>query len=390
MRHVCHVIFDHRVLDARIFYKEAVSLARNGYQVTVLCPQRRTGELGRRGDITMPPDGTYEQEGVRFTGYAYNKKLPALFGLRDRSTLKALLEAIKKADADIYHFHEDGITMEAAAMVKELLPGKSLVFDFHESYLHTYRYNRKKVKRLRHYLGLEEKIIRDADLVIGSSDFITEYYRTLLVRKAVTVMNCQSEQVFGAGTLAGDDGAFMVVHEGRMLFNRGLKLLLEAARLVEEEAVRFLIVGSLHKKEQVYFDRFCAKHGLRERFEVTGWLPYGEVPARLCQGKLGITFLLTPNAWTGLPLKFFNYLRYAQPVLSLPHPLISPLIREKGIGVECGWGDAAGAAERIDELCRNPEQYRTLSRNAERLFRTEYNWENMEARLLEAYAGLQD
>src|SRR5690625_2046983 len=43
-KHVCFLVLEHPFLDARIFKKEAKSLAKVGYQVTMIVP-RRNGYL---------------------------------------------------------------------------------------------------------------------------------------------------------------------------------------------------------------------------------------------------------------------------------------------------------------------------------------------------------
>ena len=83
---VCHVTSVHPRNDIRIFRKECVSLARAGYEVTLV----QQGESG-------------EQDGVHLLG----------FGAVETSRLKRMTQGAKKAymlaktvDADIYHLHD--------------------------------------------------------------------------------------------------------------------------------------------------------------------------------------------------------------------------------------------------------------------------------------------
>lgn len=387
MTRVCHVIFEHRSFDGRVFYKEAAALARAGYEVVLLVPGRPGGWLGKRKDYRRTDTAPVVLEGVRLESYPYRWWIPKQFGLRFAVCRREMLAAIERIQPDVVHFHEDGITMDVAAELKQRLPGVKLIFDFHEFFLHRLRLTDVQRRKLRHYVASENAVLAAADGIVTVSDFISDYYRTLTDTPIVTVMNSQSASLFRAAPDPPPrDGTFWVVHEGRMVFDRGLRTVVEAARCLRSPHVRFLLVGDLPAGEREWFAAQLARDGTAGRFVVTGMLPYLEVPAKLQGCDAGICLVESPNGLTGVPNKFFNYLRFGLPILTLEHPIMGPLVRRTGCGIvipRTGAGEALASA--IDGLAGDPSAAASMSASASRLFEEELNWEQMEARLLGLY-----
>lgn len=390
MKRVCHVLFEHGIFDGRIFHKEAVSLARAGYEVTLLVPRLAGGWLGRKREHRLAPGEVLVRDGVRFETYPYRKWVPRAFGLRDALCRRELRAALRRLAPDLCHFHEDGLSMEVAAKLKDQLPAIRLVFDYHEFFLHRLRASPAKRRRISRFVATENRLLASADALVTVSDFISHYYETLTDRPVVTVMNCQSVRTFPqAPAPPGADGTFWVVHEGRMLFDRGLRSLVDAARLVTSPRVRFLLIGDLARAEREWFDAETRRHGIAERFHVTGMLPYLEVPGRLGTGSAGVCLIEGANGLTGIPNKFFNYLRYGLPILTLEHPIIGPIVRRTGCGeVLPRAGTAAALAQAIDRMAGDPARTDAMSRAAAALFADELNWDGMSGRLLALYDSL--
>ena len=387
---VCHVVFEHSIFDGRIFFKEAVSLARAGYEVVLLVPRLPGGWLGRKREHQLTDGPPFVREGVRFESYPYPTWLPRAFGLRHAVCRRALLASLRRLQPDLCHFHEDGITMEVAAGLKQALPGTRVVFDYHEFFLHRLRLTHAKRRSLGRFVALEDRMLAAVDGLVTVSDLITQYYETLTDRPVVTVMNSQSARTFPGGAHTHPpDTMFRVVHEGRMLFDRGLRVLVEAARLVRSPRVRFLLIGDLPRAERAWFEERTARDGTENMFQVTGMLPYPEVPGWLLRGQAGVCLIEAPNGLTGAPNKFFNYLRFGLPVLTLEHPIMGPLVRRAQCGEVFSRTDAARhLAAAIDRLAEDSARRSAMSAAATALFTDELNWEQMEQRLFGLYDQL--
>jgi len=379
------VIFEHRVFDGRVFFKEARSLARAGYTVTLLVPEVRTGWLGRQAEQQVAPGETYQRDGVRFETYRYPRRLPSVLGIRRRAARRAILEALRRINPDLCHFHESGLTMEAIADVRRALPRTRIVFDYHEFFLHQLREGQDFPERAGAFLRTEAEVLASADALITVSDFISDYYRTLFAGPVTTVMNCQSARLLPPlPETRPAEGTFWVVHEGWMRFNRGLRLLVAAAAELSDPAIRFLVLGDMPARERQWFEQESARLGVRGRFEITGMLPYEQVPARFADGAVGIHFVQSANGRTGVSNKFFNYLGFGLPIVTLEHPVVAPLVRRGDCGVVVP-ADPAAVAAALETLRRDAELWQRQRTQARRLFVEELNWERMEQHLFALY-----
>jgi len=83
---ICHLTSVHSAADPRIFHKECRSLARAGFEVTLLGPHPKDAVL----------------DGVRI------KAIPRAAGRLARMTRTAwcVYDAARSHDADVYHFHD--------------------------------------------------------------------------------------------------------------------------------------------------------------------------------------------------------------------------------------------------------------------------------------------
>ena len=86
MTKVCHVTSVHPPEDVRIFQKECVSLARAGYDVTL-----------------VQQGGDYEKDGVHILGFG--DIAPNRFQRMLMTAWRAYRRALE-ADADVYHLHD--------------------------------------------------------------------------------------------------------------------------------------------------------------------------------------------------------------------------------------------------------------------------------------------
>ena len=110
MARVCILSSVHTALDNRIFYREALSLRRAGYEVTLIAPHERT----------------QVKEGVEIIA------LPKVPRWRRPMLWWTLLRRALAARADVFHFHDPELLLVAPWL--RLLTGKPTIYDVHESF----------------------------------------------------------------------------------------------------------------------------------------------------------------------------------------------------------------------------------------------------------------
>ena len=154
---VCHLASKHKMNDMRIFEKECKSLAKGGFDVTLV----GFGEAPK----------TEEVDGVRcITLHCPIKNNLEL--LRKRN--KLILETALQVDAQIYHLHEPELLPVGKKLKKK---GKTVIFDSHEFYGWQLHDNIHKIKIIKTpaflmkvfgnlYMRYEKRVCMKLDAVV--------------------------------------------------------------------------------------------------------------------------------------------------------------------------------------------------------------------------------
>lgn len=113
MKKVCHVTSVHSRYDIRIFKKECVSLANNGYDVTLFCIDDKESEVRDNVNITSK-------------NYKYKNRFERIL-----KSSKNIKRDLTKIDAEVYHLHDPELIDLIPFLKKH---NKKVIFDSHEDY----------------------------------------------------------------------------------------------------------------------------------------------------------------------------------------------------------------------------------------------------------------
>lgn len=165
---VCHLTSAHPAKDGRIFYKECTSLAKAGYDVTLVAAGADDEECNGVKIVGVP---------VKKTG-RFNRMLNV-----GRDVYKKALDV----DADIYHLHDPELLSHAKGLIKH---GKKVIFDSHEDFPADITNKHYLPKVLRKFIGYlygcyEANICRRLNGVISVTPHIVERFKKI---NANTVM----------------------------------------------------------------------------------------------------------------------------------------------------------------------------------------------------------
>jgi glycosyltransferase involved in cell wall biosynthesis len=139
-----------------------------------------------------------------------------------------------------------------------------------------------------------------------------------------------------------------LVNVGRLGEQKGHLQLIEAAHLLDREGVDFKLVLVGDGPLRPAIEELSARHGLREKIEITGWATEAEVKERL----LAARALVLPSLAEGLPVVIMEALALGRPVLSTFIAGIPELV-EPGVN---GWLVPAGSAEAVAQAMREALQ----------------------------------
>jgi len=368
---ICLVTSAHPADDDRIFYKEARTLVRAGADVTLLCAKDKE-----------PPVRTFGVTFARHSGGGGQWKRIV--------SINAIEDALEAGHFDVIHCHEPD-SLLASLRVKRR-SGARLIFDSHEmsSAVIAGRFPRPLwLSAMAAYKFFERRWITECDAAIGASWAISEYLEAIVGQyRTATILNVPVVDVFGDALPRQWGYTTVLCHDGHLTFNRGLKTMAEAVRIVSRDhKIVFKIVGDVFGKESAWLDRFVRQHALEEIIVKTGWLPYAEVGRALASCHIGLIALQeTPNNRVTSSNKVFNYMLYGIPFVG-PHFRLSTrkLVEEESCGILADSHDPESYAEAISTLiCDRPETL-NMSQRAMNASKTKYQWEHMVPTLLELY-----
>lgn len=369
---VCVLTTVHQPYDARVFHKEAKSLAKV-HDVVLIAPD------GEGVDK--------EVDGVRII----TVKKPGSKVLHP-ITMWRVFKAGFKQDCDFYHCHEPGSLF--VCVILKVLRGKKLIYDAHEHYASLIASNTLFPQILR---GFIEKICFVAELTMGRfadciivvrGDLETTFKK---VNKNVkTIYVCPDLSFFPLTKVNRED---IVIYEGAVdIAKRGLDVFLTSLLLVFKkiERIKYLVVGTIPEDDLSFSTEYLNRNNLTDRFEYTGWVNYDTVFDYLCRAKIGV-ILLQPvyyNNIMGIPNKLFDCMAAGIPVVASKFPNITEIVEESNCGILVDPTDPQEVADAIIYLMEHPKEAEEMGSNGRRAVEEKYNWENMEKELLQIYAEL--
>ena len=380
--HVCMLTGTHPPFDPRIFHKEAKSLRKLGYEVTLVAPSEDA--LGKR-----------DREGMHLISLpAYKNKRVRAFNLF-RLIWKGL-----HIRAEVVHTHE--LDALFAGLVIKLLTGRRLIYDAHEHHASMIAENPKIPGMFKPWVeraigAMEEVAFRFVDEVITVNRTLQE--RVLRIGKqAVVLYNCPVLSAYDRWSEkrppVSYNGRSMVVYQGGVSVDRGVDRFLFALQEVRKRCpdVVFLVAGPLLDENQCgrWIARYVQENDLAEHFQITGWLSYEEMCAYTRSAEVGV-ILFQPthyNNWIGLPNKLFEYMASGKPVVASDFPEMRRIIEEGRCGLLVDPTDPGDIARAILYLLEHPREAEEMGWKGRKLVEEKYNWECMEKRLGEVYHRL--
>lgn len=363
----------HPVNDPRVTHKQARSLARAGYDVTV---------LGCGGDDSE------EIEGVRLVKVTSER----VKGLWDRAkVLPTIYRMAASMRPHIVVCHEPESAV--VGVFVRARTGAKLHFDVHELFHETLSsrmpgWARSCVRLLSmlllKYLG------RTADLVTVASPANAEFYfRTRKERDVYVIHNSPRPETFPCAEQRSN-GPVTLCHEGVLDLNRGFVQAIEALAIARSKAaLRLVFLGRIHPSCATLFEDTIEKLGLADAVEGPNWIDYCLLGKELSRCQVGlVTMQPTPNNYLSLSNKLYNYMACGMPVI-VPRGSASADLVEK---YECGLCVDTTKPSEIAKamvLLGTDEQLRSeMSANGRAAIQNELGWHRMEELLLHLYSGL--
>jgi glycosyltransferase involved in cell wall biosynthesis len=363
---ICILTTAHSVFDARIFHKQAKSLANAGYDITLIAQHIKNEVVDGVNIIALP---NFFNRIRRFT---YIPKV-CEYALMQRAV--------------IYHFHDPEL-IPVGYFIKSFLPSTKVVFDMHEDFPELMLTKpwlppilRPPMRNVMHIIQRTACITFDA--VITPTIPLSRKIRP--AKKLVTIPNYPNVEMF---TCIKQAKRYDVIHLGTISPFR-LNFMFEVATnlVAMGYRVKWLFVGIADSSIEWAQQNLNPK--IIDLFHFIGRVPHAEVSRYLNQAKIGINYHPYEERFlVAIPMKLFEYMLCGLPCISSALPLVRDIILDGKTGYLVYSNKSSDFAKCIVYLLENSQLADSIGRNGRDLALEKYTWQKAELELLKLYRDL--
>ncbi|MBR3730469.1 MAG: glycosyltransferase [Bacteroidales bacterium] len=373
---VCHLASKHKMNDMRIFEKECKSLAKAGFDVTLI----GFGDTAKTEVI----------DGVRCISlFCPIKNNLELLKKRNKMSLETALEV----DADIYHLHEPELLPVGMKLKRK---GKIVIFDSHEYYGWQLRDNIHKVKVIKVpaflmkvfgnlYMHYEKHVCMKIDGVVQVCTMNGVDYFDHRCQKTLFIRNLPSLSDYTRKMPVDYSQGPAVAMIGGITKERGITQLVEAAHHAK---AKLLLAGAFSPKT---YETELKKSPAYACVDYKGFLDKKGMVALLEEANIGASTLLNVGQYDKidtLPTKVYDYMSMQLPVVISNTDFAQKMNEKYHFAICIDPEKPEDIADAIKWLKEHPEQAVEMGNNGRKAIEEEFNWEKESEKLVDFYKNL--
>lgn len=342
MINVCILTSVHPPFDVRIFHKEAKSLVKAGYNVTLIAQHDREETV----------------DGVKIR----NLRKPRNRIERMTRTVWSAYRKAVQIDADIYHFHDPELIPIALRLRRR---GKRVIFDIHEDtrkqiIIKKYVPSTLRIFLSRAYGMYEDYACRRFSALITPQQKMTLYYGNL--NKTVTVENFADLSKYPRRI--PDFSKPVLFHAGVLSEDRGLYNMINAAKNIAGKFA-FFVAGKIDKGATSLFP-----------LNYLGYLDQNQLLDVYRKSNIGIILYNNVGQYSMAgAVKCYEYMANAMPVILPDFGEWMTFNQEHECGINVDVENGKAVADAIHYLIDNPEKAKALGENGRRWVEEKFSWQ---------------
>ncbi|MEN9441420.1 MAG: hypothetical protein RLZ33_1497 [Bacteroidota bacterium] len=368
---VCHITSVHSWNDTRIFFKECVTLAKNGYSVSLVAPNAENQIV----------------KNVQVIGVE-NQRKSRLF----RATIVAfrVLRKALKTKSKIYHFHDPELIW--VGLILRLF-GKKVIFDVHEN-VKAQITDKKWLKFPKLTIGIYSLfewlsaklfyivIAEDSyeGLYLGKSKSITKVLNFPVI-DSLSVYRIPSNQKTENG----------ILYVGLVSEARGIVEIIRALELLKKKNIQYTFhcIGPISEEVRIKIEQLPEYRNVKESIVFYGRLPVDQAYVYAEKSKVALSILHpVPNYIRSYSTKIFEYMAIGIPLIVSDFKLYE-FVKEKEIGFLVDPLNPIEIANQIERILTNEENIEKIINAAISEVSANYSWESQAENLLELYKTIR-
>lgn len=392
----------HLLKDSRVYYKEAISLKKNGYDVICIY-------IGKQDISGVTEDGIryIEIKACSKTYDFYDRIFEYKNYVYERYSYETYVKIYKvcvELNCDIYHLH-DLFLLQLVEKLKNLDFKPKVIYDVHESYpdiVLDYNKNNKSITKHIFYVYLyfwELIKASKCDYIINVEQNINRRFEKFLGKdKTSIIFNyplIDSTENIRKATTNLQEKEYDLIYCGGINKLRGVMDVLKVVNVGKKykEDLKVVFVGSINDSEVVNeINKYILDNELKNNVYFTGKMPFLNVWDYYRKSRIGLVPLHNIKKFRyAIPIKLFEYMISGLPVVGsdLPH------IREVVLNDDYKCGEIVANIENPNEfwesiykIIKNKEVYNKYSFNSKQAVDKIFNWSIEELKLLHIYKNI--
>lgn len=369
---VCVITSAHPALNIRPFYKEAISLVKEGYDVIMIAQHNKNEVVDGVKIIALPkPKNRFYRMFV--------------------TTLNVFRLALKQK-ANVYHFHDPEL-IPIGLLLKFFTKAK-VIYDVHEDFPQDILSKYWIPKIVRNPISIlfncfEKLAFRKIDYIFAATPFIKnnfKHYNVINIGNYPIINDFDSQIVLNQNRI-NNKSEYIVIYMGHLTRARGIKEIIQALGFINVKyKVRLKLLGDFSDR---IFENEVKNLKEWEMVDYFGWVPQEKIPGHLKEVKTGLACLWpTPNYLNSMATKTFEYMLCSLPVVMSNFPHWQELFKDCALFVNPL--NPEEIAKAIEYFIEHPEEAKKMGKNGRRAVLEKYNWENEGKKMLKIYGKLLD
>ncbi|APH19825.1 glycosyltransferase family 4 protein [Clostridium botulinum] len=387
---ICILSINHDLFDDRIYWKEALSLKKHGYDVFCIAISDKD-ENGVTAEgikyYKIQPKGKKYQNVFRRSIF-YNETFSF-------ETYEEIFNIAKKLECNVYHFHDLYLNL-IGKRLKNLSFKPKIIYDVHECYP-------EQIREYRKYSGFKKIInniysyfirfwevycCKNYDYVITTESSVNKKFRSYIGKDKVDIIyNYANFDV--KRFLDFNEKEFDAIYCGGINRIRSAMELLEVANIAKNHMPDFklLFLGPISDQDlERDMKNFIEKNNLENNVILKDRVPFPEVEKYYAKSKIGLAIFKPSLTFKKtVQIKTFEYMAFGLPMVGSNFGNIAKYIKEANTGITVNPLSPQEIWKSIYKILQDKNSYDVYSKNGINAVNEKYNWNTMEQELLRIY-----